>query len=206
MATDLKYGGNQRSSKAGEYYYLYPSKATVVGFASPDAQLDQTISGIKFAAGLAQKTINNTLLVTASYYVSSSVELLRNNKTFIQNEAIAYIDAVYPDLVYNRTKCRRDVGYIVDAVSTDLLYGGNERGIIAGDYYYRFPSLATKAVQVKETVDGVNYAKGVAKKVLVKVGKSSDNVTEILSITKSIAKIIEECKVNIPKIKLLKIK
>jgi hypothetical protein len=165
VATDLKYGGNQRSSKAGEYYYLYPSKATVVGFASPDAQLDQTISGIKFAAGLSQKTINNTLLVTASYYVSSSVELLRNNKAFIQNEAIGYIDAFYPDLVYNRTKCRRDVGYIVDAVSTDLLYGGNERGIIAGDYYYRFPSLATKAVQVRETVDGVNYAKAVAKKV-----------------------------------------
>jgi hypothetical protein len=177
VATDLKYGGNQRSSKAGEYYYLYPSKATVVGFASPDAQLDQTISGIKFAAGLAQKTISNTLLVTASYYVSSSVELLRNNKTFIQNEAIAYIDAVYPDLVYNRTKCRRDVGYIVDAVSTDLLYGGNERGIIAGDYYYRFPSLATKAVQVKETVDGVNYAKGVAKKVAQNILLSSPVIT-----------------------------
>jgi hypothetical protein len=177
VATDLKYGGNQRSSKAGEYYYLYPSKATVVGFASPDAQLDQTISGIKFAAGLAQKTISNILLVSASYYVSSSVELLRNNKAFIQNEAIGYIDAFYPDLVYNRTKCRRDVGYIVDAVSTDLLYGGNERGIIAGDYYYRFPSLATKAVQVRETVDGVNYAKAVAKKVAQNILLGSPIIT-----------------------------
>ena len=177
VATDLKYGGNQRSSKAGEYYYLYPSKATVVGFASPDAQLDQTISGIKFAAGLGQKVISNTLLVTASYYVSSSVELLRKNKSFIQDEAIQYIDAVYPDLVYNRTKCRRDVGYIVDAVSTDLLYGGNERGSIAGDYYYRFPSLATKAVQVRETVDGVNYAKAVAKKVAQNILLSSPVIT-----------------------------
>jgi hypothetical protein len=42
VATDLKYGGNERSSKAGEYYYLYPSLATVSGYANPEAQLDQT--------------------------------------------------------------------------------------------------------------------------------------------------------------------
>ena len=166
VATDLIYGGNERSSKAGEYYFLYPSAATVSGYANPAAQLDQTTTGVRYAAGVAQKVIGNELLVPASDSVVSMVELMRLNKQFIQNETIQYIDAFYPYLTYNREKCRRDVGYIVDAVSTDLLYGGNERGIVAGDYYFRFPSKATTREQVVETVAGVEYAKAVAKAVV----------------------------------------
>jgi hypothetical protein len=166
VATDLLYGGNERSSKAGEYYFLYPSKATVGGVPSANAQLEQTVQGIRFAAGTAQNVISNKVLEQPTEFVSSSVTLLRSNRTFIQNETIQYIDAFFPNLVYNREKCRRDVGYIVDNVATDLWYGGNERSIIAGDYYYRYPSLATKQEQVRETVAGVDYAKNVARKVV----------------------------------------
>jgi hypothetical protein len=45
--------------------------------------------------------------------------------------------------VYNDLSCSRDTGYIVDAVATDILYGGNERVREAGEYYYLYPSLAT---------------------------------------------------------------
>jgi hypothetical protein len=166
VATDLLYGGNERSSKAGEYYYLYPSKAIVKGVPSVDAQLEQTLDGIKFAAGVAGNLVQNKVLTQPTEFVSSSVSLMRQNRTFIQNETIQFIDAFFPNLVYNREKCRRDVGYIVDNVSTDLWYGGNQRSIIAGDYYYRYPSLATKQVQVRETVAGVDYAKNVARKVV----------------------------------------
>jgi hypothetical protein len=166
VATDLLYGGNERSSKAGEYYFLYPSKATVGGVPSVNAQLEQTVQGIRFAAGTAQNVISNKVLEQPTEFVSSSVSLLRSNRTFIQNETIQYIDAFFPNLVYNREKCRRDVGYIIDNVSTDLWYGGNERSIIAGDYYYRYPSLATKQEQVRETVAGVEYAKAVSKAIV----------------------------------------
>jgi hypothetical protein len=166
VATDLLYGGNERSSKAGEYYYLYPSKAIVGGVPSSTAQLEQTIDGVAFAAGVANNIVSNVQLTLPTTFVSSSVELMRNNRTFIQNETIQYIDAFYPDLVYNREKCRRDVGYIVDNVATDLWYGGNERAITAGQYYYLYPSLATKNEQVRETVAGVQYAKNVARKVV----------------------------------------
>jgi hypothetical protein len=169
VATDLLYGGNERSSKAGEYYFLYPSKATVGGVPSVNAQLEQTVQGIRFAAGTAQNVIANTLLEQPTQFVSSSVSLLRSNRVFIQNETIQYIDAFFPSLVYNREKCRRDVGYIIDNVSTDLWYGGNERSIIAGDYYYRYPSLATKQEQVRETVAGVEYAKAVSKAIVQNV-------------------------------------
>jgi len=169
VATDVLYGGNERSSRAGEYYFLYPSKATISGVPSVNAQLEQTVQGIRFAAGNAQNVISNKILTQPTEFVSSSVTLLTNNRAFIQNETIQYIDAFFPSLVYNREKCRRDVGYIVDNIATDLWYGGNERSIIAGDYYYRYPSLATKQVQVKETVAGVEYAKAVSKQIVQNV-------------------------------------
>jgi hypothetical protein len=176
VATDLLYGGNERSSKAGEYYFLYPSKATVGGVPSVNAQLEQTIQGVRFAAGTAQNVISNKVLEQPTEFVSSSVSLLRSNRTFIQNETIQYIDAFFPNLVYNREKCRRDVGYIIDNVSTDLWYGGNERSIIAGDYYYRYPSLATKFEQVRETVAGVEYAKAVSKAIVQNVLLQTPNL------------------------------
>ena len=167
VATDLIYGGNERSSKAGEYYYLYPSKATVISSISPDtnSQKGPTLDGITFAAGLAQNIISNTQLIEPTDYVKSAVSLLKENRTFIQNETIQYIDAFFPYLTYLREKCRRDVGYIVDGVATDLFYGGNQRSITSGDYYFRYPNKATTNSQLLETVSGIEYAKAVSKKV-----------------------------------------
>ena len=167
VSTDLLYGGNERSSKAGEYYYLYPSKATVIGSISPDSnsQKGPTIDGITYAAGLTQTLINNIELIQPTDYVKSAVSLLRNNRAFIQNETIQYIDAFFPYLTYLREKCRRDVGYIVDGVATDLFYGGNQRSITSGDYYFRYPNKATTSAQLSETVSGIEYAKAISKKV-----------------------------------------
>jgi len=167
VSTDLLYGGNERSSKAGEYYYLYPSAATVTGSISPDtnSQKGPTIDGITYAAGLTQTLISNIELIEPTDYVKSAVSLLRNNRAFIQNETIQYIDAFFPYLTYLREKCRRDVGYIVDGVATDLFYGGNQRSITSGDYYFRYPNKATTSAQLSETVSGIEYAKAISKKV-----------------------------------------
>jgi hypothetical protein len=62
--------------------------------------------------------------------------LLVANKSFIQDEAVSYVDFFYSDLVYNKTKCRRDVGYIVDALVNDVILGGNESIVTAGKSYY----------------------------------------------------------------------
>jgi hypothetical protein len=45
----------------------------------------------------------------------------------------------------------------VDAVATDLLYGGIERGVKAGRFYYDVPSVAT-SLQKTETIAGIAYA------------------------------------------------
>jgi hypothetical protein len=174
VVTDLVYGGNERSSKAGQYYYLYPSAAVYTGSVSPTStqQKGPTLDGIAFAAGVAQNVLSNIQLELPTEYVQSAYSLMVQNRVFIQNETIQFIDAFYPYLVYNREKCRRDVGYIVNNVATDLWYGGNQRSIIAGDYYYRYPSKATKVDQVVETVAGVDYAKAVSKQIVQNISLS----------------------------------
>jgi hypothetical protein len=62
--------------------------------------------------------------------------LLRENKEFLKAEVTAYIDRVYPNLKYSRTKCKQDVGYIVDALAYDVTYDGNWQSINAGLAYY----------------------------------------------------------------------
>lgn len=62
--------------------------------------------------------------------------LLKENKEFFKAELVAYITDNYPDVKYSRTKCKRDVGYIVDAVIYDLTYGGYSQTLNAGLAYF----------------------------------------------------------------------
>ncbi len=62
--------------------------------------------------------------------------LIKENRSFIKEEIIAYIADNYPSVKYSKTKCRRDVGYIVDALLYDLTYGGYTQTLNAGLAYF----------------------------------------------------------------------
>ena len=162
VATDLKYGGNERSVQAGQFYYLYPSLATVDN--RTVGQKQQTLDGLKYAKRITQKLLENTTFVTSSESRVGAVELIRDNRSLIQDETITYINTKYPNFEYNQTKCRRDVGYIVDNIATDLLYGGNERTEIAGLYYFLYPSVAN-TTQLEETLEAVRYVNGITNEI-----------------------------------------
>jgi hypothetical protein len=166
VRTDLVYGGNERSITAGKFYYIYPSSATIGGVPSATNQLDPTITGIHYGSGLSQKIVLGDVFVTASNEAKNVNNLLKQNRSLIRTETIEYIRAFYPYLLYNEASCSRDVGFILDSVGTDILYGGNERSAASGLYYYKFPSLATTSAQKKETIDAINYVKEVAKRVV----------------------------------------
>jgi hypothetical protein len=164
-ATDLLYGGNERSVTAGLYYWRYPSRATNAGTPSEQNQLDPTVDGIRFANGTAQNVVQNLEYTTPSTAVLNGIQLLRDNTTFIQKETIAYLSSSWSEFDYNEVSCSRDLGYIIDAVATDLKYGGNERAVQAGTFYYYIPSIATTE-QKPQTTDGIDFAKGLAENVI----------------------------------------
>jgi len=141
-ATDVLYGGKERSVIAGNFYYLFPSKATNAGVPSEQNQLDPTITGVRYAGRLATKVVVNPTFVDASATALGGSKLLQLNKSLIQKETITFLSSSWSTLEYNEASCSRDVGFIIDAVRTDLVYGGNERSIEAGSYYYKIPSVA----------------------------------------------------------------
>ena len=72
-----------------------------------------------------------------------AVSVITDNKEFIQYEATAFIqnqvDTGVPGYVgytFNTEKCRRDVGYVVDAYIFDLRYGGNQSTYDTIKYYW----------------------------------------------------------------------
>jgi len=68
--------------------------------------------------------------------ISNTVELLLSNATYIADEIVAYVSATNPGFIYSTSTCHRDVGYILESLSFDLLYGGNRQSIQAGLSYY----------------------------------------------------------------------
>ena len=192
--TDLVYGGNERSVRAGEFYFLYPSRATVGGVPSEAAQLDPTVTGIEYGSELSQQIALNRVLTLVSSSKLDVVDVVRENIQFIKDNTIEYVNAFYPFLQYNEASCSRDVGFILDGVLTDLVYGGNQRSITSGDFYYRFPSLAIAPAQKVETVDGIRYAGEVTKLVSVNqlidgvtIGRNIDNTIKVTNVEQFIS-------------------
>ena len=88
--------------------------------------------------------------------------LLQTNKSFIQEEVVAYVEFNYAGITssttYNKTKCKRDIGYIVDAISYDISYGGNSKSIEAGNAYWT-AGASYIANETSETIFAYNYVK-----------------------------------------------
>jgi hypothetical protein len=91
--------------------------------------------------------------------------LLQANRTFIQSEVISWIALTYPTFSYNTATCYRDVGLIVDAVSQDVLLGGNNKSIEAGISYWE-GGYSQIVGQESTTTAAISHAKDVAVKVI----------------------------------------
>ena len=46
-------------------------------------------------------------------------ETLRLNKDLIAAEVVEYVSSSWSEVYYNESKCKRDVGYILDAIATE---------------------------------------------------------------------------------------
>lgn len=124
----------------------------------------EILEGNKF--GWTDRIVPNS---TASNLLSTinGFELLQANKDYLGHEVTAYVNAVNPGLIYDIEKCRRDVGHIVDAVSFDLVHGGNRQTIQNGLYYYGF-NTTTSVIshQSGQTIAAFNYLSSILEDVI----------------------------------------
>lgn len=61
---------------------------------------------------------------------------IRSNRSFIIEESYGYLKEKYPNLSFDAGKCKRDIGYIIDAFEHDLRFGGNSKTVTAAEFYF----------------------------------------------------------------------
>lgn len=108
-------------------------------------------------AGVTDRINPNSIYPNDSIDIQHAFAILQANKEFIKTETIAYIEATRPpEFTYNATTCARDIGFMVDSVSVDVLYGGNRQAIQSGVYYYGYN--ASSEVLPTQEIPQVNDA------------------------------------------------
>ena len=106
--------------------------------------------------------------------------LLRENKEFIKEEITAFLTVNYPAVKYSRTKCKRDVAFIVDAMGYDLTYGGSWATLVAGTAYFdgdNSTSLQIDSSEITATVAAYDRLKTIVQQIIANttVTKSTGN-------------------------------
>ena len=79
---------------------------------------------------------------------------IRRNKDQIQTQVIADIQTQFPAFVFpggTPDKCRRDIGYFIDAVGLDIFLGGNEYTRKFVEQYFTGPGIGSLAGEETET-------------------------------------------------------
>ena len=96
-------------------------------------------------------------------------DLLKLNREFIQAEVVAFVEYNYPNIglstTYSQEKCKRDVGYIVDAVAHDIKYNSNNKSVEAGVYYWNAGSSYVSN-ETEETLFAYNYVKFISQYII----------------------------------------
>ena len=162
--------GYRIGAKSGEKLYVklagseeYRSELSPSGFKKYTASLST----------LNPPNISNFL----DNFAQDAANRIIDNKEFIQNEAYGYITTKYPALLTNGnitiTKCRRDIGYIVDAVVSDLRLTLDTSGVLSNDFsdtsninviqaaesYYVGTELDYIENELSETLDAYDYVR-----------------------------------------------
>tara|TARA_R110000772_G_scaffold2097_1_gene7295 strand:+ start:609 stop:9818 length:9210 start_codon:yes stop_codon:yes gene_type:complete len=107
--------------------------------------------------------------------------ILQDNKSAIQDAVLSYLNTAYIT-PYDRVKCSRDVGLILDAVADDLVTGSNYATTTAGWAYKRANSAYVLSDQNAITVAAINYARGLTQS-LVAVTSDATVANLFLNVT-----------------------
>lgn len=107
---------------------------------------------------VANSIINGTMLMapaqvyppTTTYTAAQSASFIELDtaKTAISSGLLAHLATEFEVLPFSEVKCRRDVGYIVDAVSHDIQYGGNAATVQTAGMY--FENLVNTGLQIEQ--------------------------------------------------------
>jgi len=125
--------------------------------------------------------VNPTNVIPA---LRNAKNILQENKDFFIEEGISFITENYPDLTYDESVCRRDIGYIIDAITYDILYQGNSQTISAAKQYYKNGAIQVGSGEKQATIDTFKYIRNIASNAVLNILVSNPlNSTETQNIS-----------------------
>ncbi len=136
-------------------YMLPTNNSTIL---SAQAKIDKITNIINNGPSAASELIPISLIPSTNTNADRAFDLLIANREFIKDEVVAYINNKFTGFVYDKEKCFRDVGYMVDSVSFDVLYGGNRQSIQSGVYYYGYEEDSSAIEgEIPQTTEAYNF-------------------------------------------------
>jgi len=139
---------------------IVPRGTSIVGY-----DLRKTVIRPKYvpnpSSALGSDTSDNLSISHIAYDAANMIEKARG---YIQEQAFLYTQSQYPSLTYVNDKCKRDLGYFIDGLITDLRQGGNANSFIVGELYTNGTTnvFLNSPTERAATIVAFNYARDVA--------------------------------------------
>jgi hypothetical protein len=162
---------------------LSTSTATVVEVAYVQSSISTITDIIIYGAGVAADLTSVGLTATTATSVINGFNLLKANRAFIVDDVVNFVDWTYNQgsFNYNEEKCFRDTGLLVDAVSQDILLGGNTKVIEAGLGYW-IGNYNYVTGQETTTTMAIAHARDIALQIIANTPVTVQTGTEIAQV------------------------
>lgn len=97
----------------------------------------------------------------ATQLIINTKNQIVQNRAFMQDEIVAHVTANTAPVGFNAVKYRRDAGRIVDALTYDLIYGGNSASVQAARSYFEDNIVQLNGGQATATINSYTHLKSV---------------------------------------------
>ena len=88
---------------------------------------------------------------------------LQTEKATLQSNVTTYVEENW---AYKEDNCREDIGYMVDAITYDILYGGNSQTMDAAGEYYSGGVLVLPSTELNPTITTYVYLKEITSDII----------------------------------------
>lgn len=171
--------------EAIELTHELASEIVSLEFSASVIDLGENISDIVERGPFYAPVLSFTEPTGLASAIKNAKDLLLENLEFIKDETVGYLNATYPTLDYSPSNYKKDIEIIIESLTYDVLYGGNSQTVNAGLDFYDDAGDPLFDTDIKtEIVDGIDYAKDLAKLVIVN-GTPAINYTATPQVTGS---------------------
>jgi hypothetical protein len=182
--------------------YMLPSNSVLIAKAT--AKVDKITNIINNGPAVAGTLTSISLVSSSDINTTYAYDLLIANRTFIQDEITSYINSNFTGFTYDREKCFRDVGYMIDSVSVDLLYGGNRQAIQSGVYYYGYNSDNSAIVgEIPQTTTAYNFIESIIQDIVTGTLITSPQQSKVTQVISTLTGTVSEASQVITNVNLI---